>query len=257
MSKRLNGEYMILTRNPNYHGPRPHQLDAIAFREGIDDETAVGRVESTAWDGVSIYGNNGVLATGSAVAKRFGPGSAAAGRGDERYHSTPERAVGYLLLNARNPAFRDARVRRAVAAALDRSSIADRFGLVPSADLLPPGLRMHVDAETTSARPLPGHVVPPGTVVVMAVPANCDACHQEAQIVRASLAPLGLDVQTKQVADVAMAISRRPTSFDIADGYTQLPYPTPPASSSRCSFATRQFHGCRPRPSQLFGGSRI
>jgi hypothetical protein len=61
----------------------------------------------------------------------------------------------------------------------------------------------------------------------MAVPANCDSCRQEAEIVRASLAPLGLDVQTKQVADVAKAISRHPASFDIADGYTYLPYPDP------------------------------
>lgn len=228
MSKRLNGEYMILTRNPNYHGPRAHTLNAIAFREGIDDEIAVGRVEAQTWDGVSIYGNSGVLATGGAIAKRFGPGRTAAPRGDETYHSTAERAVGYLLLNARNVVFRDVRVRRAVASAVSRSSIANRFGLVPAADILPPGLRLHVGVQAIPARPrVSRHIVPPGTVVSMAVPENCAACQQEAEIVRASLAPLGLDVQTKQVADVATAIYRHPASFDIVDGYTRLPYPDP------------------------------
>ena len=41
----FNGEYAILKRNPNYGGSRSQRLDAIAFREGIDPEKAVGWVE--------------------------------------------------------------------------------------------------------------------------------------------------------------------------------------------------------------------
>ena len=32
----FNGEFIILKPNPNFSGPRPHALDAIALREGID-----------------------------------------------------------------------------------------------------------------------------------------------------------------------------------------------------------------------------
>jgi ABC-type transport system substrate-binding protein len=54
MSDRNNGEYTILKRNPNYTGPSPARLDAIAFREGLAPEKAVARVRSGAWDGALL-----------------------------------------------------------------------------------------------------------------------------------------------------------------------------------------------------------
>src|SRR5262249_10278417 len=39
----FNGEYEILRRNPNYGGRRPGHMDAIAFREGVDTQKALGR----------------------------------------------------------------------------------------------------------------------------------------------------------------------------------------------------------------------
>ena len=65
-----NGEYEILKRNPNYGGSRPQPLDAIAFREGIDTEDAVERVERGAWEGIQDY--NALLAPSGEVARRFG-----------------------------------------------------------------------------------------------------------------------------------------------------------------------------------------
>jgi DNA-binding SARP family transcriptional activator len=50
----LNQEYDILKRNPNYNGPHPAKLDAIAFREGISAEHAIARVESGDWDGAIL-----------------------------------------------------------------------------------------------------------------------------------------------------------------------------------------------------------
>jgi peptide/nickel transport system substrate-binding protein len=78
------GEYMILKRNPNYSGPRPHQLDAIALREGIDPGQAIGRVEDGSWDGiVNLY--DPLLDPAGAIAEDWGPGSPAAIDGDQRY----------------------------------------------------------------------------------------------------------------------------------------------------------------------------
>src|SRR5262249_26255105 len=63
----INGEYLILERNPNYGGPPPAKLDAIAFREGISDEHAVARVRSGAWDGAILFDD--LLAPGGAAAR--------------------------------------------------------------------------------------------------------------------------------------------------------------------------------------------
>jgi DNA-binding SARP family transcriptional activator len=78
------GEYMILKRNPNYFGPRPHQLDAIALREGIDPGQAIGRVEDGSWDGI-VNLNDPLLDPAGAIAQTWGPGSQAAVGGDQRY----------------------------------------------------------------------------------------------------------------------------------------------------------------------------
>ncbi|MGI8617265.1 MAG: ABC transporter substrate-binding protein [Actinomycetota bacterium] len=43
IADRNNEEYVILKRNPNYHGDRPQTLDAIVLREGIDAGLAVER----------------------------------------------------------------------------------------------------------------------------------------------------------------------------------------------------------------------
>jgi ABC-type transport system substrate-binding protein len=63
----FNGEYLILKRNPNYEGPRPARLDAIAFREGIADEEAVARVRAGTWDAAILAG--ALLAPGGAGAR--------------------------------------------------------------------------------------------------------------------------------------------------------------------------------------------
>ncbi|MDP9297547.1 MAG: ABC transporter substrate-binding protein [Actinomycetota bacterium] len=86
------GEYMILKRNPNYTGPRPHALDAIALREGIDPGQAIGSVQDGSWDGiVNLY--DPLLDPAGAIAQKWGPGSPAALGGDQRYFPVPLPAV--------------------------------------------------------------------------------------------------------------------------------------------------------------------
>jgi DNA-binding SARP family transcriptional activator/ABC-type oligopeptide transport system substrate-binding subunit/streptogramin lyase len=227
MTRFLNGEYMILTRNPNYHGPRPHALDAIAFREGIDDETAVGRVEKGAWDGVSLYGSSAILDPTGAVARRWGPGSAAARRHDERYHATSLRHVGYLMLNAGRPLFGSARIRRAVSRALDRSALAQPFAFTASSQLLPPGVRGYRPARLTPPTKTFTPVVPAGTLATMAVPSGCQPCRQVAAVVTSSLAPLGITVQTREVDDPHSAVRSQPQAFDLIDSASEIAYPDP------------------------------
>jgi DNA-binding SARP family transcriptional activator len=68
MADSFNGEYTILKANPNYRGPRPPRLDAIALREGISAEHAVARVGSGAWDGAILYDD--LLAPGGAADRK-------------------------------------------------------------------------------------------------------------------------------------------------------------------------------------------
>ena len=91
-----NGEYEILKRNPNYGGSRPQPLDAIAFREGIDTEDAVERVERGAWTGIQDY--NALLAPSGEVARRFGAHVSAVAS----YRAFPQPVTTYLALNARS-----------------------------------------------------------------------------------------------------------------------------------------------------------
>src|SRR5205823_2559430 len=95
-----NEVYVILKRNPNYHGPRPHSLDEIALREGVDASVAVGRVEREGWDGVVSSGENGggdpLLDPTGALAVKFR--KAAAGRDQYVPVLLPE--TGFLALDA-------------------------------------------------------------------------------------------------------------------------------------------------------------
>ena len=72
-SEAANQEYDILERNPNYNGPRPAKLDAIAFREGISAEHAIARVESGAWDG-AILDDELLAPTGAAAREAVSQG---------------------------------------------------------------------------------------------------------------------------------------------------------------------------------------
>ena len=71
----LDGEYMILKRNPNYTGPRPHAFDAITLRQGIDPSVAVGKVQDGSWNGI-IHVFDPLLIPSGPVAqevRRWGP----------------------------------------------------------------------------------------------------------------------------------------------------------------------------------------
>ena len=132
----FNGEYSILKRNPNYGGSRPQRLDAIAFREGIDTEKAVGRVEGGRFDAIEHF--DSLLAPTGVVARRF---SGTSPPGGATYRAFAERSTSYIALNSGQPPFSDPTLRRAVALALDRTTLATVWSQTPTARLLPPAVR--------------------------------------------------------------------------------------------------------------------
>ena len=219
-----NGEYAILKRNPNYGGSRPQRLDAIAFREGIDTEKAVGRVERGRYDGTELYDQ--ALAPGGEVARRLG---ALESPGRATYRAFPQPVTAYLALNASRPPFSDARLRRAVAAALDRASLATFWNQTPTDRLLPPAVRGAGTPRLSGPDGFHGHRLASTrrATVLMAVQSGDDRGRRFVEVVHATLAPLGLDVQAVTVADVGAALRDPATHLQLASLSTWLDYPDP------------------------------
>ena len=220
----FNGEYAILKRNPNYGGSRPQRLDAIAFREGVDTEKAVGRVESGKWDAIEHF--DPLLAPDGVVAHDLASSNPPGGAS---YRAFPQPVTSYVALDAQRPPFSDPRLRRAVAAALDRSTLANLSDQTPTARLLPPAVRGAPAPRLTATGPERAQVLTRGrrVTVRMAVASGDDRARQLADALREQLAPLGIDVRAVPVANVAAALRDPAARIQLAALQTELDYPDP------------------------------
>jgi DNA-binding SARP family transcriptional activator/ABC-type oligopeptide transport system substrate-binding subunit len=219
--------YVILKRNPNYHGPRPHALDAVVIREDATASAALDRVQSQGWDGITSL-SDPLLEPGGLVDEQWGKGSAAAARGDRRYFLTPELGSRYIAFNSNRGIFADQRVRRAASLALDRHALAAAWGEIPTDQLLPPALPGYrekdlypLSGSVAKARSLMGDRT--GTAV-MAIPKGCDRCTEAASLVRANLAAIGIEVRIRELDDLQGALDSG-AKFDLLDASTVILYP--------------------------------
>jgi DNA-binding SARP family transcriptional activator/ABC-type transport system substrate-binding protein len=203
-----NDKYVILKRNPNYHGPRPHALDAIVLREGLDATVALDRIRHGGWDGIVSSGHTGaeltdpLLDPNGPVAARYGKTSPS----HYQYVAPTMPHVGFLVLNAVRGPFTDRTVRRAAALALDRAEISRYWGnMVPADQLLPPvaaGFHdrhlypLHTPALRAAAALMHGRRF---DVVMGVFPYDQDM--QEGRLVRAELGPIGLRVKLIALPD--------------------------------------------------------
>jgi len=223
---RVNGEWAILKRNPNYRGPRAARLDALALREGLDPEQAVSRVQRGEFDGLLLDG--ALLQPGGAVARRFGgerpPDTVS-------YRAFPTRTVRYLALNAGAGPLRDPALRRAIAAAIDRRALAVVQHATPTDGLLPPrpsSLGDTGDGAPAERLDRPGHAS-----LSMAVQRGCEHCRQFAHTVASALNEFGVSVTAVEVGNPQAAIRAKRSKFDLIDLSTNVPYPDPAAFLER------------------------
>jgi peptide/nickel transport system substrate-binding protein len=226
------GRQIIVKRNPNYHGERPHRLDELVFTVGVDSSHALAEIEA----GKADYTLTALpRAAGPRLASLYGPGSKAAKAGRQRYFISPALGERWLHMNASRPLFSNVRLRRAVSYAIDRTALVAqgrRFAEVnpfnagrPTDDFMPPSIAGAPDLHVYPLRPdlrrarrLAGHV---HRTAVMYTP-NLPPWVQEAQVVRRDLAPLGIDVQVKEfpIGDFFARLGRRGEPFDLAvSGY--------------------------------------
>jgi DNA-binding SARP family transcriptional activator/ABC-type oligopeptide transport system substrate-binding subunit len=219
--------YVILKRNPNYHGPRPHALDFIVIREDADASAAMDSVQNHGWDGITNL-SDPELDPGGALARQWGAGSVAAAGGDQRYSLTPELGSRYIAFDPRRGIFADQRVRRAASLVLDRDALAAAWGDVPTDQLLPPTLRGFRDNDLY---PLSGSVAEARAlmdgrtgIAFMAIPSGCDRCTDAAHVVQADLAAIGIEVRVRELDDLRGALESG-AKFDLLDISTVILYP--------------------------------
>jgi DNA-binding SARP family transcriptional activator/ABC-type transport system substrate-binding protein len=188
---------LILKRNPNYHGPRPHHFDAIIDDKNLHTTTAAQQALHDQIDVVfDPLGN--VLSPTSTLAHRY----STATPGHPRYLQIPWREVQFLRLNTDQGPLRDPSIRRAINQALDRPALAAVTGGIATDHYLPPGMP-GVQADR-HAYPITGPDLAAARTLMHGrtkhlVLWTCPTpeCKQRAAIIRGDLAEIGISLSTR------------------------------------------------------------
>jgi YVTN family beta-propeller protein len=230
---------LVLKRNPNYHGSRPQRLKEIDYTIGVAPSRSVADVEA----GRSDYIAEGDLPPDpdaeAKLAARYGPASAAARNGKQRYFVNPTLALAFLNLNTSRPLFSDVRLRKAVNYAIDRRALARQGGFVsgpfpalPSDQYLPPTVP---GASRTALYPPASdlrtarRLAPEAHGTAVLYTCNLPFCRRHAQIIRSNLGGLGLNVDVREFPknELHERAARKGEPFDILDSWWFPDYADP------------------------------
>jgi peptide/nickel transport system substrate-binding protein len=233
------GQGIVLLRNPNYHGSRPHHLARIEVAVGISTPKAVTDVENGAADYTTlIWSSRATLrALAAGLAARFGP-RAGSGPRTQRYfiHQTPE--LDYLDLNTHRPPFNNARMRQAANYAIDRQALAQLGDVAaalpdrPTDQYLTPGMPGYTNAHIYGLTPdlAKARALTRGkrTTAVLYM-CNSSPCDQQGQIIRNDLGAIGITVTVKRfpLLELYSRIARPGEPFDLASVSWTADYPDP------------------------------
>jgi ABC-type transport system substrate-binding protein len=217
------GRSIVLKRNPNYTGGRPANLDEMRYTVGVDPRQGLLQIER----GQADWAADGLPPAAHArLFEEWGPDSDNAKNGKQRYFVNETLVFRYLALNTTRDLFKDEKLRRAVAHAIDRPALIRQRGAhagKPTDQYLPPGIPGFKDEQIYSvegpdlekAKELAGGRNK-GTAVMYTC--NESPCPETAQIVQANLKEIGIDVEIKQF-DRAVQFAKEGTRgepFDIA-----------------------------------------
>ena len=138
------GGQTVLQKNPNYTGSRPRRVERIVYTEDSRPRTpspgcsaAVPTTSTPTWPATTRPGRSRPEARSIARTDRRAGPAARAGRAT---WSSPAPGIDGIAFNTRRPLFRDARMRRAVGYALDRTALAAVYAEPPSDHLVPPAV---------------------------------------------------------------------------------------------------------------------
>lgn len=198
---------LVLKRNPNYGGRRPHKLETIVYTLGVKPGDAVMHVEA----GQADYAANYIpIETDARLAARYGAASPAAARGGQRYFLDPRLAIAFLALNTSRPLFANERLRRAVNYAIDRRALArlgsliagpGAFTTIATDQYLPPTLpafeRGHVYPLSGDAAAARRNAGPLAATAVMYT-CNQTPCPELTHQIAQDLAKIGIRLDVKE-----------------------------------------------------------
>jgi peptide/nickel transport system substrate-binding protein len=225
ISERTPNRRIVLKRNPNYTGDRPHNLSSMVYTVGVSPEATRLQVEK----GDADYAADGVPpASYSQLGSKYGPGTQAAKDGKQQLFVNPILSFRYLALNTSRPLFSDAKLRQAVNYAINRKALLIQRGAYAGRttdQYLPPGLAAYKDEQIypleapdlAKAKELAGSK-PRGTAILYTC--NVSPCPEQAQIVQQNLKQIGIDVEIRQFTR-ATEITKTGTKgepFDIDGG---------------------------------------
>jgi YVTN family beta-propeller protein len=215
---------LVLKRNPNYRGPRPHRLDEIDFALNVGEAQAVkeveaGRADYAAWQEIP-------RSESTRLAAYYGPASPPGRAGRQQYFVSPQIGVLYYALNAARPLFASASMRRAVNFAVDRAALVAATQcceFLATDQYVPPGITGFRDAHIyplerpnlARARRLAG------SRSRSAVLYTCDNpdCVKRAQVLVRNLAAIGIDLEVDTFSRDVLGnkIATKGEPWDIAD----------------------------------------
>jgi peptide/nickel transport system substrate-binding protein len=215
------GQGVVLERNPNYSGNRPHRLGRIEVAFGLSSHKAAAQIESGGAD-YALEPDAFPPGESARLAARYGPGHTA--NGAPRYFLNPRPSVHFLLLNTHRPLFRGLRLRRAVNFAVDRRTLA-RIGPAfqsaaqPTDQYLPPGTPGFRDVRVYPSTPdLPTARRLAGDTSRTAVLYACNesTCRRLAQAVKTQLRAIGIRVDVKAFPSRVLYDKYATGSYDLA-----------------------------------------
>ena len=159
--------------------------------------------------------------------RHYGPGSRAAKAGRQRYFVNPFLSLDWLSLNTSRPLFASARMRKAVNYAIDRRALTRQGGLnhasrsIPTDQYLPPGMPGFTDARIYPLRPdleTARRLAGTGRRTAVLYAPDDRQPARLAEIVKANLKAIGIDVQIKLIPLVRLfqRISKKGEPYDIA-----------------------------------------
>lgn len=136
-----SGNRTVLLRNPNYHGPRPRRASRIVYTVGIPTTQAIAAAQNGAMAVLPALGDDfSPLKPTNLLDQLYGPRSAAAKTGGQRFYETPSLFMDGIVLNTARPLFRSQRLRQAVNEALDRPTLARLYYNAPADQIIPPAV---------------------------------------------------------------------------------------------------------------------
>jgi len=200
IADRTPNKSIVVKRNPNYKGKRPHNVNQIVYTIGNSQEAIRLRTESGATDIADAVLPSAAYAE---LAQKYGINKG-------QFWVKPQLTVSYLAMNNEQALFKgNTKLRRAVNYAIDRKAILNQSGYLAGKrtdQILPPGMAGFRDADIyplkapnfNFAKKLAAGNTRNGKMVYYT--SNTAASAAVAQIVQFDLKQIGLDVEIKQFA---------------------------------------------------------